>query len=168
MYEGYLEFRGNGIVCGYRWDYMDEGERSRGYAEWSVKDVGVTDAEVPDRIRAMKGECEWAESVRIGDVTYDKQDDDFYFADVHISEYSLNDDGVTVYEVLPEVNGLPVINVTFDVDDYFGVVDVSRVEVRVWFDRDGNYKGEYSDLPKLELGEFWNQSNVPVKYYGEW
>ena len=42
------------------------------------------------------------------------------------------------------------------------------VEVRVWFDRDGNYKGEYSDLPKLELGEFWNQSNVPVKYYGEW
>ena len=89
----------------------------------------------------------------------------------------VNEHGVTVYEVLPEVNGLPVINVTFDVDDYFGVVDVSRVEVRVWFervevrvwfDRDGNYKGEYSDLPKLELGEFWNQSNVPVKYYGEW
>ena len=44
----------------------------------------------------------------------------------------------------------------------------SRVEVRVWFDRDGNYQGEYADLPKLELGEFWNQSNVPVKYYGEW
>ena len=80
----------------------------------------------------------------------------------------VNEHGVTVYEVLPEVNGLPVINVTFDVDDYFGVVDVSRVEVRVWFDRDGNYQGEYADLPKLELGEFWNQSNVPVKYYGEW
>ena len=43
----------------------------------------------------------------------------------------VNEHGVTVYEVLPEVNGLPVINVTFDVDDYFGVVDVSRVEVRV-------------------------------------
>ena len=169
MYEGYLEFRGNGIVCGYRWDYMDEGERSRGYAEWSVKDVGVTDAEVPDRIRAMKDECEWAERVRIGNVTYDKPEDiDFYFADIHISEYSLNDDGVTVYEILPEVNGLPVTGVSIRVDNYYGVVDVSRVEVRVWFDRDGNYKGEYSDLPKLELGEFWNQSNVPVKYYGEW
>ena len=47
-------------------------------------------------------------------------------------------------------------------------VPVRGGEVRVWFDRDGNYKGEYSDLPKLELGEFWNQSNVPVKYYGEW
>ena len=169
MYEGYLEFRGNGIVVGYRWDYMDEGERYRGYAEFSVKDVGVTDAEVPDRIRAMKGECEWVESVSIGNVRYDKPEDvDFYFADVHISAYNLNEHGVTVYEVLPEVNGLPVTGVSIRVDNYYGVVDVSRVEVRVWFDRDGNYQGEYADLPKLELGEFWNQSNVPVKYYGEW
>ncbi len=37
-----------------------------------------------------------------------------------------------------------------------------------WFDRDGNYKGEYADLPKLELGSYRNDSNVPVKYYGEW
>ena len=61
-----------------------------------------------------------------------------------------------------------VTGVSIRGDNYYGVVDVSRVEVRVWFDRDGNYKGEYSDLPKLDPGEFWNQCNVPVKYYGEW
>ena len=168
MYEGYLEFRGNGIVVGYRWDYMDEGERYRGYAEFSVKDVGVTDAEVPDRIRAMKGECEWAKSFYQDEVNYTMNYvGNGYGATMYIYADNLNAN-VTVYEVLPEVNGLPVTGVSIRVDNYYGVVDVSRVEVRVWFDRDGNYKGEYSDLPKLELGEFWNQSNVPVKYYGEW
>lgn len=117
----------------------------------------------------MKGECEWAERVSIGNVTYDKPEEiDFYFADIHISEYSLNDDGVTVFEILPEANGMPVTDVGIRVDNYEGVVDVSKVEVRVWFDRDGNYKGEYADLPKLDLGSYWNDNNVPVKYYGEW
>lgn len=117
----------------------------------------------------MKDECEWAERLYMDGVSYYMNDDgDGYDADLNIYAGDLNADGVTVFEILPEANGMPVTDISIRVDNYEGVVDVSKVEVRVWFDRDGNYEGEYADLPKLELGSYRNDSNVPVKYYGEW
>ena len=117
----------------------------------------------------MKDECEWVERLYMDGVSYYMNDDgNGYDADLNITADDLNVDGMAVFEILPEVNGLPVTDVGIRVNNYDGVVDVSKVEVRVWFDRDGNYKGEYADLPKLDLGSYWNDNNVPVKYYGEW
>lgn len=80
----------------------------------------------------MKDECEWAERLYIDGVSYYMNDDgDGYDADQNIYAGDLNADGVTVFEIIPEVNGMPVTDVSIRVDNYEGVVDVSKVEVRV-------------------------------------
>lgn len=60
-YETYVRLTEDGIVAGYDWEVRDaDGNVThRGNAEWSISDVGSTEATIPDEVLGMESDCIW-------------------------------------------------------------------------------------------------------------
>jgi len=60
-YETYVRLTEDGIVAGYDWEVRDaDGNVThRGNAEWSISDVGSTEATIPDEVLDMESDCIW-------------------------------------------------------------------------------------------------------------
>ena len=60
-YETYVRLTEDGIVAGYDWEVRDaDGSVTRrGNAEWSISDVGSTEATIPDEVLDMESDCIW-------------------------------------------------------------------------------------------------------------
>lgn len=60
-YETYVRLTEDGIVAGYDWEVRDEDGNvtHRGNAEWSISDVGSTEATIPDEVLDMESYCVW-------------------------------------------------------------------------------------------------------------
>lgn len=60
-FETYVRLTEDGIVAGYDWEVRDaDGNVThRGNAEWSISDVGSTEATIPDEVLDMESDCIW-------------------------------------------------------------------------------------------------------------
>ena len=60
-YETYVRLTEDGIVAGYDWEVRDKDGNvtHRGNAEWSISDVGSTEATIPDEVLDMERDCIW-------------------------------------------------------------------------------------------------------------
>ena len=60
-YETYVRLTEDGIVAGYDWEVRgaDGKVTHRGNAEWSISDVGSTEATIPDEVLDMESDCIW-------------------------------------------------------------------------------------------------------------
>ena len=60
-FETYVRLTEDGIVAGYDCEVRDEDGNvtHRGNAEWSISDVGSTEATIPDEVLDMESDCIW-------------------------------------------------------------------------------------------------------------
>ena len=60
-YETYVRLTEDGIVAGYDWEVRgaDGNVTRRGNAEWSISDVGSTEATIPEEVLDMESDCIW-------------------------------------------------------------------------------------------------------------
>lgn len=154
----FVEFTDGSVTVGYTYEDTDDNGAvvGEGYDKWTLTAVGETEVKIPDEIKAVKSECTQASRVDFNGVVYTKNTAS-YTAEINLYEGKAN-----IITVEPAINGLPVgyVYVYPSVD-----VDAADFEVRLYFDRDGRYRGEYEYLGNASCGDM---CGVNVRYYGEW
>lgn len=137
--------------------------------EYTFYNIGNTKVTLPDEV---KGSDSQASSFEIGSfvengIDYVTYGEDFT-ADVTLNEF---DDaylgGSGSFILRPEVDGIPIKAIDYNVYWSYYYVDHSKYELYVYFDNDGYYQGEYANLGYVKYYLDARKYGI-LNYYGEW